>query len=154
MPRLMTRALVGGLAVFAAIQLVRPERTNPPVDPSCTLQAQLGSDTRAASVVARACRDCHSNETNWPWYSRVAPVSWLVAHDVAEGREEMNFSIWSEYPPEKQHNLLKNACDEVRAGEMPIWMYTLMHREAKLSSDDVSAVCDLARPALVQSPQE
>jgi mono/diheme cytochrome c family protein len=76
----------------------------------------------------QACRDCHSNETVWPWYSHIAPVSWLVQADVEEGRSHFNVSDWGR---EKQHG--DEAAEMVRSGEMPLWFYLPLHPEAQLS---------------------
>ena len=88
----------------------------------------------------RACFDCHSNETVWPWYSRVAPASWLLAKDVREGRAELNFSSWSRYSAKKQRKLLRESLTEVKEGEMPLWVYLVGHREARLSDADRAAL--------------
>ena len=77
----------------------------------------------------RACADCHSNETEWPWYSRYAPVSWLVAHDVYEGREHLNVSMWGL----RAYEDADDAAETVREGEMPPWFYVVPHPEAELS---------------------
>ena len=122
-------------AVLVGAQFVQPERGNPPADPASKPPAHL------TGVVGRACRDCHSNETAWPWYSRVSPVSWLVAGHVRDGRKHLNFSEWNRQSPEKARRRLHEACDEARAGKMPLWQYTLLHPEAKLSADDVLALC-------------
>ena len=79
----------------------------------------------AVSVLERSCRDCHSNETTWPWYSSVAPVSWLVARDVNEGRKELNISEFGTYEPKKQQHKLEEACTQVKEGEMPMWIYVI-----------------------------
>lgn len=145
MRRFAIRALMFGLALVVGLQFVRPTRTNPPIDQRLTLEAQIGSSHPAVPVIARACQNCHSSETSWPWYSKVAPISWLVAHDVAEARTAVNFSNWSAYGPEQQRKLLKESCSEVREGEMPLSMYVLLHPEAKLDAADVRAVCGLSQ---------
>jgi len=88
------------------------------------------------AVLRRACYDCHSHETVWPWYSKVAPVSWLVAHDVHEGRQKLNFSTWNRYTPKQQVKKSKESWEEVAAGEMPLWYYLPVHRDAALSAED------------------
>lgn len=113
--------------VFVAIQLVPVERSNPPVDHAFDAPAEV------EEILRRACYDCHSNETRWPWYSRVAPVSWLVAWDVGEAREELNFSEWSQLPAEKQRKMMKEAWEEVDEGEMPLWYYLPAHPDANLT---------------------
>src|ERR1035438_9066559 len=84
--------LLATLGVFAALQLANPSRVNPPVEKDFIAAASPPASF-AASMRA-ACYDCHSHETTWPWYSRIAPVSWLIASDVNEGREHLNFSDW------------------------------------------------------------
>lgn len=85
---------------------------------------------RTKELFNRACADCHSNETKYPWYSNVAPVSWLVTRDIDEGREHFNVSVWGI----QKKNEGEDAAKEVRKGEMPMWIYTIAHPEARLSS--------------------
>lgn len=124
-------ALVG---VFVVMQLVPYGRdhTNPPVkaEPQWT-----SPEVRAIAV--RACFDCHSNETKWPGYSNVAPVSWLVQHHVDEGRHELNFS---EFDRPQKH--AKDAEEELREGEMPMGGYVAMHSEAKLTDAEKKQLGD------------
>ena len=82
-----------------------------------------------------ACYDCHSNETVWPWYTHVAPISWLLAYDVSEGREELNFSTWQRYDPKKQLKKLRETVETLNDGEMPPWYYSIIHPEARLSDE-------------------
>lgn len=124
---------VGILAVtFVLIQLVPVEKTNPPV---VSEPAWDSPETRA--LVKATCFDCHSNETVWPWYARVAPSSWLVARDVKEGRSELNFSEWT-----GQQEELDEMVEVVREGEMPPWYYAIMHQEAQLSDAEKQALID------------
>ena len=149
MRRLLKRAGVAFAIVFAAAQLVRSEHTNPATDPSHTLRAQLGSASGVVTVVDRACRDCHSNETVWPtsWYTRVAPVSWAIANGVAEGRSVLNFSEWATYSPAQQQTLLAASCQTAMDGTMPGKAWTLLRPEARLSAQDVETLCIAAREA-------
>ena len=87
-------------------------------------------------MLKRACYDCHSHETIWPGYSRVAPVSWLLAWDVSEGREELNFSTWNRYSQKKRNKIIKEIWEEVEEKEMPPWFYLPLHPEARLSDHD------------------
>jgi len=127
----MTRRLrlaLGTLAgAFLAVQAVRIDRTNPPVEQDVAAPAAV------EGLLRRACYNCHSHETAWPWYSHLAPVSWLLAHDVAEGRRELDFSAWAAYPPAKKVRKLRKSADEVAKGKMPPWYYTLVHAEARLA---------------------
>ncbi len=100
MSKRLRQAAVVFIVVFAAAQLVRPERMNPATDVSRTIQAHVGTASGLAAVLDRSCRDCHSNNTVWPWYTHIAPLSWLMARGVAEGRKAVNFSEWAGYPPD------------------------------------------------------
>lgn len=134
------------LAVLViGIQFVRPARTNPVVDPARALSALHPFPAEAQRVFERACRDCHSNETRWPWYSHVAPVSWFVIDHVNHGRSHFNYSDWAKYPPEDRTQLLKHSCELARKQDMPLGSYLWMHRSARLSSADVEAICALVR---------
>lgn len=116
--------------VFVAIQFIPVDRVNPPVE------GDLQAPPEIAAILRRSCYDCHSNETNWPWYSRIAPVSWLTAKDVREGRKEMNFSTWNRLSGKKQSKALEECWEEIEDGEMPPWIYLTTHPEARLSSAD------------------
>lgn len=130
--------------VFLGIQFVRPERTNPPVDPASTFETVVNPPPQVKAIVERACQDCHSHRTVWPWYSNVAPASWLVADDVAEGREHMNLSEWGRMSPERKLERLGDICREVTAGDMPMWQYKLLHPAAQLSKAEVQTLCMLS----------
>lgn len=132
--RVMRWSVVGVCVAFIAIQLVPVNRTNPPV------QGDFRGSAEVVSVLRRACYDCHSNETVWPWYSRVAPLSWVIAHDVNEGRAALNFSTWTQLSPAKQAEAIKESWEAVAEGEMPTWYYVALHPEAKLSANDQSVL--------------
>jgi heme-binding protein len=140
--------LAGGVFViaFAAAQLVRPERVNPAIDASRTIQAHVGTTSGLGAVLDRACKDCHSNRTVWPSYTRIAPLSWAMAYAVTAGRKAVNFSEWGGYDPELRRALLAMSCEDVSKGKMP-GAWTLLHPEAKLSAHDVETICAAARQA-------
>jgi hypothetical protein len=141
--RRATRWLAAATIVGAiGIQFVRPARTNPDTDPAQTLDARVEVTSDARAILERACRDCHSNETRWPWYSQVAPVSWFVIDHVNHGRRHLNYSDWARYAPEDADRILMNTCAFARKETMPMPSYLLMHREARLSDADVTALCD------------
>ncbi len=143
--RLTAGTAIGGLVVLLLLmQVIVPARTNPVSDPALTFRAARPGAEAAAAIFERSCRDCHSNATVWPWYSRIAPVSWLVAHDVSEGRSELNLSEFGRYTPERQQHKLEEACEAVRSGEMPMWIHTLAHPEARLQPGDVETICALS----------
>ena len=137
----LKRLILAAVIVLVVIQIFRPARTNPPIDPRQEIGANLAVDPAVASIFVRSCNDCHSNRTVWPRYSQLAPASWLVVADVNRGRKALNFSEWGAYGAEAQQKHLSEVCKEVSEGEMPGLPYALMHREAKLSNADVAAVC-------------
>lgn len=98
--------------------------TNPPV-----MSEPQWDSPKTKALFNRACADCHSNETKYPWYSKIAPVSWLVMHDIEEGRETLNVSMLGL----QKENKVKDAAEEVKEGEMPILPYIIAHPEARLS---------------------
>ena len=126
----LKRVLWLGFALLVAAQVVRVDRTNPP------LEQDVAAPPEVDVVLRRACYDCHSNETVWPWYSDVAPLSWFLARDVREGRRELNFSTWNAYDAKKKAKKLKETAEEVAEGEMPPWFYVAAHRHAALSPAD------------------
>jgi len=136
--------MVLGVLIVVA-QVVRPSRTNPISNPQDHIQAVVPVAPEVTATLSRSCNDCHSNNTTWPWYSNVAPVSWLVANDVKEGRSEMNFSAWRTYKGEKQLELLGKICKQINEGEMPMATYTWAHPQAKLSAADRQAVCSWSK---------
>ena len=139
---ILRRILLALLVLFGAIQLIRPARTNPPVDPAKTIEAALPVDPAMAAILDRSCKDCHSNRTVWPWYSNIAPVSWLLAHDVNEARSKMNLSEWTGYSRAEAQTLLMHMCEEVSGGDMPPWDYTAVHSGTALSPAEVKTLCD------------
>jgi hypothetical protein len=96
-------------------------------------------------VLHRSCWDCHSNETDWPWYSAVAPVSWLVAHDVSEGRDQVNFSTWASLSPKDEGHALEEIREQMEKKEMPLWYYLPLHSDARMSDADRETLIDWAR---------
>src|SRR5262245_468234 len=146
MRKKLMQAAVVFVVVFAAAQLVRPVRANPAIDVSRTIQAHVGTANGLTAVLDRSCRDCHSNATVWPWYTQVAPVSWLMAYEVREGRKAVTFSEWAAYSPERQRTLLGASCRDASTGKMP-GPYPLLHPETRLSAQDVETICAAARQA-------
>jgi len=116
--------------LLMAIQFVPVDRNNPPVTD------EIDASPAVMDILKRSCYNCHSNETHWPWYSHVAPVSWMLARDVHEGREEVNFSEWGRLNPEKKAKKLEDIGEEVGEGGMPLPIYLITHREARLSDAD------------------
>ena len=130
------------VVALVGIQFVRPARTNPPVDKSQTIEAFTQMTPEVTSILDRSCRDCHSNQTVWPWYSNVAPLSWWVIDHANQGRSNLNYSEWGKLAPDRRDRKLRQICDEVQDGVMPLSSYTPMHPAAKLSEQDKKTLCD------------
>jgi hypothetical protein len=124
------RALLAAVALLAAAQIVPVSRENPPV------QEEVPAPPPVRELLRRSCYDCHSNETRWPWYSRVAPISWLVAYDVRHARKHVNFSTWDRYSEKKRGKIREEIWEQVRDGEMPLWYYLPAHPDARLADAD------------------
>jgi len=139
--KLVRVSLAAVSVLLVAAQFVPLDRTNPPSDPQQHFKVVARPPAAVASVFDRSCRDCHSNDTTWPWYSRVAPMSFLVVDDVKEGRAHLNFSEWGKLDARRSARRLEEICDEVKSGNMPDRKYTLIHPSAKLSPDEVQAIC-------------
>jgi heme-binding protein len=147
----MRRFLVGTFFVLLALGVVIQavpygrQHTNPPVI------AEPQWDTpQTRTLAARACFDCHSNETVWPWYANIAPVSWLVQRDVDLGRRAVNFSEWNR--PQKE---ARESSETVRQGEMPPWVYTVRRSSARLSVAEKEALAGgLAATLGARNPHE
>jgi hypothetical protein len=144
MTKRLKQATIVLVAVLAAAQFIRPDRTNPPTDVSHTIAAHVGVGSELVAVLDRSCGDCHSNATVWPWYTEISPVSWLMAYGVREGRKAVNFSEWAVYSPAQQQMLLAESCQDVTASKMP-GPYAWLHPEMRLSSRDIETVCAAAR---------
>ncbi len=130
--RIVVGLLVVVLLVIGIISQVIVEK-KPPV-----LAEPVWDSPETAALVQRACADCHSNTTAWPWYTYIPPTSLLVAHDVQEGRQKLNFSEW--VPGRKQDT--REVGDVIRKGEMPPAIYTLMHPTAKLTPEEQTQLID------------
>lgn len=144
----LKRSFLALIIFLAASQLVQLNRTNPPIDPKREINASLAVDPAVAGMLDRACDDCHSNRTAWPWYSKVAPASWLVVYDVNKGRRKLNFSEWATYSPQENQKHLENICKQVSSGDMPEFQYLPFHPRARLTEKDVQAICSWTKVAL------
>ena len=131
MKRHLKRLGIALLFLFGLIQFYPVTRENPPLGKGLEAPAEV------AAILRRACYDCHSNETRWPWYAYIAPASWLVAHDVEEGRAELNFSIFGEYGDSKRASKASEAVEEIEEGHMPPEQYLLLHSEARITPEEL-----------------
>jgi cytochrome c551/c552 len=123
------------LIVFVGLQFLRVELDNPEVDKSIEFATIANPPADVQQILKAACYDCHSHETVYPWYSHVAPVSWIIGDHVHVGRDELNFSVWGEYSVGRQDHKLEEMIEEVEEGEMPEKSYVIMHAESDLTEE-------------------
>jgi mono/diheme cytochrome c family protein len=126
------------VVLFGALSLLTPPAK--PDHPGGPLLAGAKIDPETLAVFQRSCQDCHSENTTYPWYSYVAPVSWLIESDVSRGRRHLNLSQWSDYPLQKRERSLSEIANQVKDRDMPVFQYLLIHRNAKLSDADVNRI--------------
>src|SRR5688500_1204933 len=154
----MKKVLKWSAVVFALLflgaQAYRPDRTNPAVDERKTLRANTQLTPEVAAIFERSCNDCHSNETTWPWYSNVSPVSWFLKDHVEEGRRELSFSEWATYSKRKRERKLHEICRQVESGGMPLTSYLPLHPSARLSDEDKRRICEWTRLEEGRQPED
>jgi hypothetical protein len=139
------KRLVIALAIgFVVAQFFRVARTNPPFTSAQTMENIVNVPPDVHATLMRAFGDCHSNETEWPWYSYVAPTSWFVVGHVNQGRDHVNFSTWVHPGKEPKDSIirLRMMCGEVKSGGMPLTSYELMHWHSWLSAEDRKRICE------------
>lgn len=145
MRRWTLRILIAAAALFLLIQVIPYGRDH--TNPAAVAEPQWNSQV-TRTLAQQSCYDCHSNLTTWPWYSNVAPMSWLVYGDVQGGREELNFSRWDQ----PQDLSAQEVAEIVRAGDMPPFQYTIIHRNARLTSAERAALAAGLAATISQSP--
>ena len=129
----------GLTGVFLLLQLKQAERTNPPVE------SEIQAPAAIAAILERSCYNCHSHETDWPWYAYVSPVSWWVVEHVDHARKDMNFSQWPVFDFEELEHTLRDIEEQIETRQMPLKSYLILHPEARLSEDDRQALLAWAR---------
>jgi hypothetical protein len=131
-------ALIIVAVILIAIQFIPVRRTNPPVT------ANLDAPMQVVSVFKKSCYNCHSNETEWPWYSNIAPVSWLIASDVKDGRSHLNFSNWEDFSRKDIVKMKEEIWEEIEKGKMPLSKYIFMHPEVELNQKEKDLIKEWA----------
>lgn len=123
------KILIAVVVILVVVQFIPVERTNPPVTEN------INSPENISAILRVSCYDCHSNETQWPWYSYVVPVSFLVTGDVNKGRKHLNFSEWDKYDDKKKDKKLEEIIEVVEENEMPLPKYLIIHSDAEIDSE-------------------
>jgi uncharacterized membrane protein len=129
---MIKKILIGLLIALVVIQFIRPER-NLSGDTKNDISTKYPMPDSVKAIVTKACADCHSNKTAYPWYASIQPLSFWLADHVNEGKSEMNFNEFASYRIAKQNHKLEEVIEQVKEGEMPLKSYTLIHKEADLT---------------------
>lgn len=132
------------LVTLIAIQLIQPARNNSGQVPATDIFSITSTDTRVKVLVKTACYDCHSNNTDYPWYAHIQPMGWLLASHIQDGKAELNFDDFVNYSQRRQQSKLKSIASQIRDDEMPLWSYSLLHKKARLTSDQKSMIINWA----------
>jgi len=133
----LKKKIILGLAVILiGIQVFQPLRNQSDEVTASHIERVYAVPQNVKAILAQSCYDCHSNNTRYPWYSRIQPGAWYMARHIKKGKEELNFSTFGEYSARKQRNKFRAMAGQVKDGEMPLSSYTLIHRNAVLSQDD------------------
>lgn len=127
------------VVVFGAAQLVRPDMTNPPVDPANTIDGMASMPAEVKTIFKKACADCHTHETQYPWYAKITPVNFWLQDHIRDGRKHLNLSTG--------RGDIDESCKEVTKGKMPLPSYTWGHPEAILTAEEKNIICDWANAA-------
>ena len=138
----------GGLALILMQLVPTPTRTNPVTAGGVHMTELI--DPAAGKILDRSCQDCHSTSGHMPWYGHVAPVSWLVSRDVNRGLQKLDFSNWTRQAHSANERM--EICDAVSDGSMPLAAYRLLHKDARLSKQDIDVICDWATGSQTPEP--
>jgi len=135
----------GLLAVLIVIQFIRPERNISEMPSENDIRVHHPLPGNVESILKRACYDCHSNNTNYPWYTNIQPIGWWMQDHVNEGKRELNFSEFATYSPKKADHKLDEVIELVEEKEMPLESYTLIHKDAVLTADETETLINWAK---------
>ncbi|QMW02017.1 heme-binding domain-containing protein [Spirosoma foliorum] len=151
---MLRKILLGLLAVLVIIQFIRPEKNQSAVVSANDITTKYAVPADVHAVLKRACFDCHSNNTTYPWYDNIQPVAWWLHHHIEEGKEELNFSEFATYSPKKARHKLEEVGEAVTEGWMPLGSYLWIHTDAKLKPEEAKLVADWAKglEAQIQVP--
>ncbi|MEQ8925863.1 MAG: heme-binding domain-containing protein [Fulvivirga sp.] len=143
-----TKIIAAIAIILIVIQFFGIDKSAEASDPQMDILVYENAPTEVKDIMQRACYDCHSYKTKYPWYTNVAPVSWWIAHHIEEGREHMNFAKWGEYTAEKKEHKMDEFIEEVEEGEMPLTSYTITHSEAQLTDMEKAVIMEWAKTVM------
>ncbi len=132
-PKIIALVLI---LAFVIIQFIPTKHNQSDIVPKTDFMLVNDVPKQVEGIIKNSCYDCHSNNTEYPWYNTVQPVAWVLEDHVEQGKEELNFNTWDTYSSRRKNSKLKSIKNQIKDGEMPLWSYTLVHRDAKLSEAD------------------
>jgi len=135
MKKVLKIILIIVIIAFLAIQFIRPAKNSGVEIAANQITAKYEAPQEVQQLLQVSCYDCHSNTTRYPWYSNIQPIAWMLDDHIVEGKKELNFSSFMEYPVWRQYKKFREIGKEVKDGDMPMASYTLLHRDANLSAD-------------------
>ena len=141
---LIKKTLLAIGIIFIAIQFIQPASNKSSLVLVTDISKIVSISDSVQNILKNACYDCHSNNTNYPWYSNIQPMSWIMANHITQGKEELNFSEFGTYSKRKQANKLRSMGMSIQDGSMPLSSYMIMHTDAKLSIEDKKLITDWA----------
>jgi len=132
---------LGLIAILILLQFFQPERNNAPIDPELDMLELLVLPEPMTELIRNACYDCHSNQTVYPWYSRISPASLYMNRHIVKGKEDLNFSEYGLLDKVDRIGVFADFCDVLDAGTMPLQSYTLIHKDARLRQEEKEILC-------------
>jgi predicted Fe-S protein YdhL (DUF1289 family) len=148
------KILLGLLVTFVGMQAIRPSRQVPTADPHKDFLNNGAISFEVKSLIKNKCYDCHSYDTQYPWYSEIAPVSWWINNHVKHGRKHLNFAEWTTYTDDDKRHVLEECLETIGKNEMPMKSYLYMHPEAKFNYEQKAAVVGFLKERLAQMAKE
>ncbi|HEX8460574.1 MAG TPA: heme-binding domain-containing protein [Segetibacter sp.] len=142
--KIFKKVLVFLLVILIVIQFIRPTKNVSTAQSKNNIAQVYAVPANVNTIMEKACYDCHSNNTRYPWYSRLQPVAWWLNDHIKEGKRELNFDDFKSYSPRKQYNKLNEVIEQVKEGEMPLTSYTIVHTNAKLSDEEKNSLMNWA----------
>jgi hypothetical protein len=130
------------LLVFVGIQFIPTDRNQSDLVPKTDFLLVNKPPKNVSALLQESCYDCHSNNTEYPWYNKVQPIAWFLEYHIKEGKKELNFSEWNTYSKRRKNSKLKSIINQIEDDEMPLWSYVLIHKEAVLSDSKKQFVID------------
>jgi hypothetical protein len=137
---MLKKIVIGLLIILVVIQFIRPEKNISKAAQPHNITEAYPVPANIQHILQRACNDCHSNNTTYPWYAEIQPAGLWLAHHIDEGKAELNFDEFTTYSPKKQAHKLEEVAEMVEKGEMPLKSYTLIHKSAILNTEDAAAL--------------